>query len=89
MTTHTPSIGEQAEALQAGSAARRPVDVTAAFAAEQAALDARGVPKDVAAPGTLMPDGELLDVNGAPTSLARLRQGRPAVVVLAAVDAVS
>ena len=28
-----------------------------------------------------MPDGDLLDVHGAPTSLARLRGGRPAVVV--------
>jgi peroxiredoxin len=44
-------------------------------------LDARGVPELVLMPGSVMPDGDLLDVHGAPTSLARLRDGRPAVVV--------
>jgi peroxiredoxin len=58
-----------------------PTDVIAAFTADQSALDARGVPQNVAAPGSVMPDGDLLDVHGAPTSLARLRAGRPAVVV--------
>ncbi|MCV7208845.1 peroxiredoxin-like family protein [Mycolicibacterium canariasense] len=81
MTTHTPTISEQAHAVAAGSAARLPADVVSAFTAEQAALEARGVPLDVVAAGTGMPDGELLDVHGAPTSLTRLRDGRPAVVV--------
>jgi peroxiredoxin len=36
----------------------------------------------VAAPGTAMPEVELLDGHGAPTSLTRLRADRPAVVVL-------
>jgi peroxiredoxin len=81
MTTHTPTIAEQAEALAAGSAAAMPAGISAAFAADQAALDARGVPAGVVAPGTVMPDGDLLDVHGAPTSLARLRNGKPAVVV--------
>jgi peroxiredoxin len=58
-----------------------PADVIAAFTADQSALDARGVPQNVAAPGSMMPDGDLLDVHGAATSLARLRAGRPAVVV--------
>jgi peroxiredoxin len=58
-----------------------PTDVVAAFTADQSALDARGVPQNVAAPGSMMPDGDLLDVHGAATSLARLRAGRPAVVV--------
>jgi peroxiredoxin len=58
-----------------------PADVIAAFTADQSALDAQGVPQNVAAPGSVMPDGDLLDVQGAPTSLARLRAGRPAVVV--------
>ena len=74
MTTHTPTIGEQAEALASASAAKMPEEIVGAFAADQAALDARGVPNDVVAPGTVMPDG-------APTSLAQLRDGRPAVVV--------
>src|SRR5260370_33174627 len=81
MTTHTPSIGEQAQALASGSAAAMPADIRDAFAADQAALQARGVPRDVAVPGTVMPDGDLIDVHGAPTSLAQLRDGRPAVVV--------
>ena len=81
MTTHTPAIGEQAEAMIAGSAAAMPAEIMGAFAADQAALQAGGVPKDVAAPGAVMPDADLLDVYGAPTSLARLRDGRPAVVV--------
>jgi peroxiredoxin len=81
MTTHTPTIGKQAEAMSRASAAAMPAEVMAAFADDQAALDARGVPKDVASPGTVMPDGELLDAYGSPTSLAALRDGRPAVVV--------
>lgn len=81
MTTQTPTIAEQAEALAAGSASAMPADITAAFAADQAALDARGVPDDVVAPGTVMPDTDLLDVHGAATSLAQLRNGKAAVVV--------
>lgn len=56
-------IAERAEAMAAAGAATMPVDVGSAFAAEQAALDARGVPTGVATPGTTMPDAELLDVN--------------------------
>lgn len=81
MTMHTPTISEQARAMATSAAARMPTDVIAAFTADQSALDARGVPQNVAAPGSVMPDGDLLDVHGAPTSLARLRAGRPAVVV--------
>ena len=38
-------------------------------------------PAGVVEVGTLMPDGDLLDVNGKPTTLAVTRAGRPAVVV--------
>jgi peroxiredoxin len=82
MTTQTPSIAEQAQATAAESAARLPAEVRSAFAADQAALDARGVPTGVATPGTTMPDAELLDVKSEVTTLARMRAGRPAVVVL-------
>jgi peroxiredoxin len=68
MTTQTPSIGEQTHAFMAGLA-------------EQVNLDDAGVPTGVSASGALMPDGELLDVRGAATSLAQVRAGRPAVVV--------
>jgi peroxiredoxin len=81
MTLPTPTITEQARALADASATRLPAYAIAAFTADQVALEARGVPQNVVAPGTAMPDGDLLDVHGAATSLARLRGGRPAVVV--------
>jgi peroxiredoxin len=81
MATPTSTISDQARALATASAERLPADVIAAFTADQAALDARGVPELVLTPGCAMPDSDLLDVHGAPTSLARLRDGRPAVVV--------
>ena len=81
MTTQTPSIGEQTHAFMAGPGAAMPAEVMGTFVAEQVNLDDAGVPTGVSAPGALMPDGELLDVRGAPTSLAQVRAGRPAVVV--------
>ena len=81
MATPTSTISDQARALATASAERLPADVIAAFTADQSALEARGVPQTVVAPGSVMPDGQLLDVHGAPTTLARLRGGRPAAVV--------
>ena len=81
MKTQATSIGAQAQAYLAGPAAALPTEVMDAFAAERADLDAAGVPTGVSAPGAPMPDGELLDVRGAATSLAQIRAGRPAVVV--------
>ena len=81
MATPTSTISDQARALATTSAERLPADVIAAFTADEAALEARGVPPTVLAPGSVMPDGDLLDVHGAPTSLAQLRGGRRAVVV--------
>jgi peroxiredoxin len=81
MTTQTPNIGEQAQAFLAGPATAMPAEVMSAFVAEHVLLDDAGVPAGVSAPGVLMPDGELLDVRGATTSLAQVRAGRPAVVV--------
>ena len=62
-------------------AAQAPPDALSAFGAEQADLDAAGVPDGVARPGTPMPDGDLVQVDGAPTTLGELRDGRAAVVV--------
>lgn len=56
-------------------------DVMAVFSAEQAALAEAGVPDGVAAVGSRLPDGDLLDVEGAVTSVRRAMDGRPAVVV--------
>jgi peroxiredoxin len=75
------TIAEQADDVLTDAAAMMPAHVVTAFAAERAALDASGVPAGVVAPGTVMPDGDLLDAHGASTSLARLRHGHPAVVV--------
>ena len=81
MTTQTQSIEEQTQAFVMGAAAAMPADVMDAFVAEQVSLDAAGVPTGVSAAGAVMPDGDLLDIHGAPTSLAQVRGGRPAVVV--------
>lgn len=82
MAAHTPTIAEQAQAHSTESASTLPVNVGSAFAAEQRVLDAGGVPAGVATSGTAMPDAELLDVTCELTTLARMRAGRPAVVVL-------
>jgi peroxiredoxin len=76
-----PTIAAQLDDLTAGAAKHLPADVLNAFVAEQARLDAGGNPAGVAAPGTPMPDGQLLDVKGEPASLAATRQGGPAVIV--------
>jgi len=81
MTIHITGSGEPEHAIATGPAGAMLADIMAAFAAEQADLDAGGVPGGVAAPGSPMPAGELLDVQGVPTTLAQVRVGRPAVVV--------
>lgn len=62
-------------------AAAIPAEALVAFRAEQAQLEAAGVPSGVPGPNTPMPDGELLDANGRASSLTRVRNGRPAAVV--------
>jgi peroxiredoxin len=81
MTTQTPSIEEQTQAFVTGAAAAMPAEIMDTFVAEQVSLDAAGVPTGVMAAGAGMPDGDLLDIYGAATSLAQVRAGRPAVVV--------
>jgi peroxiredoxin len=76
-----PTIADQVAALEADLAPQLPAEVLQAFAAEHADLDASGVPEGVAEVGTAMPDADLLDVEGGPTTLAAARAGRPAVVV--------
>jgi len=81
MTTAQPTIAAQVAAFSTGAAAQLPPEAVSAFAAEQSGLDAAGLPAGIAAPGVPMPDGALLDVHGAPTTLTAARHGRPAVVV--------
>jgi peroxiredoxin len=68
--------------MEAGMADRLPGEVLEVFGAERKRLAAAGLPEGIVRPGTPMPDGDLLDVHGAPASLAAVRAGRPAVVVL-------
>jgi hypothetical protein len=51
MATHTPTIAEQAQTYAVESTASMPGDMSSAFAAERAALQAHGV----AAPGSAKP----------------------------------
>jgi peroxiredoxin len=79
--TTSRTIAEQVETLNETMASQAPAEILGRFAEEQAGLDAAGVPAGIARPGAVMPDGDLLDVLGAPTGLARTRNGKPAVVV--------
>ena len=56
-------------------------DVAEAFAAEQRDLAVAGLPSVAAGAGDRMPDGNLLDVAGQPTSLAEALGSRPGVIV--------
>jgi peroxiredoxin len=67
--------------MHASMAAEPPDEVMGAFGREQAALAAEGLPDGIAEPGTGIPDADLLDVQGAPTTLYAATGGRPAVLV--------
>lgn len=75
------TIADQVEAMHTATAGRLPAEVLAEFGKEQAELNTAGVPAGVVAPGGPMPDGELLDAHGEPTTLAKITAGKPAVVV--------
>jgi len=75
------TIAEQVIVLKERMAGRSPAEIAGVFDAEQAGLDAAGVPLGIAAVGTAMPDGDLFDVNGEATDLAAIRDGSAAVVV--------
>ncbi len=80
MTSTSVSIVEQVSSFEALAATQLPADVWATFSALQTALTAAGVPTHVAAPGTPLPDVELIDAHGAATSLHAVTAGRPAVL---------
>jgi hypothetical protein len=75
------TIAARVALAQPQFAERLPAEVGAAFGAELNRLVAEGVPAAVATPGTVMPDGDLLDASGQATTLTAVRAGRPAVVV--------
>ncbi|TDP96721.1 peroxiredoxin-like family protein [Labedaea rhizosphaerae] len=78
--TETP-IADQSTVLQETMAGQLPAEVLAAFGAERAEFAAAGIPSGVATPGTDLPDADVLDVHGNPTTLRAALAGRPAVVV--------
>jgi peroxiredoxin len=79
--TAESTIADRVAEMHASMAAQPPNEVMGAFGREQAALSDARVPDGVAAPGTLIPDAELLDVHGSPTTLYAVTAGRPAVLV--------
>ena len=81
MTTIDTTIADRVAAAQPQFAARLSPEVRATFGADLTRLVTEGVPAGVATPGTPMPDGDLLDAFGRPTTLTAVRAGRPAVVV--------
>src|SRR5215468_9242631 len=80
MTSPT-TIAEEVEVLHQGLVGQVPDQVLSTFFAEQKMLDAAGVPEAAAKAGSAMPDGDLLDAQGQPTTLSAARAGKPAVVV--------
>ena len=80
--TNSTTIADRVATMQDGIAGQIPDEVLNAFSADQAGLDARGIPDGVAQPGDSLGDFDLLDVHGAPTTLSTELGGRTAVVVL-------
>ncbi len=75
------TIAEQVAEHHDASAGRLSADIAEAFAAEQRGLAAAGLASATAGPGDRMPDGNLLDVSGQPTSLAQALGSGPSVIV--------
>lgn len=71
------TIAEQVRELRAGATPNATSDL---FLAEQKALD-EVAPPDVLSVRSAMPDGDLLDAEGTPTTLRRVLGGSPGVVV--------
>ena len=81
MTTSSVSITDRARALRVASADRLSEPVLAAFDAEIAALQQAGLPRDIADVGAVLPDVDLLDVAGQPTTLYTATGSKPVVLV--------
>ena len=79
--TITSTIAEQVADHHRVSAGQLPAGVAEAFASEQRDLAAASEPLGAAQPGAKLPDGQLLDVAGQPTSLAETLAGKAAVIV--------
>jgi peroxiredoxin len=80
MTSPSTIAGRVAK-MHAAAAATPSADVTAAFRREQAMLATGGLPRGIAAAGTVLPDAELLDPYGAATTLYAATGNGTAVAV--------
>jgi peroxiredoxin len=80
MTTSS-TISERVAQMHATMGAQPHGEVMGAFAREQAGLAAGGLPAGIAPAGTDLPDAELLDVHGAPTTLSEVAGGGTSVLV--------
>jgi peroxiredoxin len=79
--TNPSTITERVAEMRAVKPAQPPSEAMSAFDREQAELAAAGVPAGVAPVGTVLPDAELLDVHGAPTTLYAAVGGGTSVLV--------
>jgi peroxiredoxin len=79
--TTDQTIAAQVDDHHRASAGQLPAEVAAAFAAEQRDLAAAAAPAGAARPGDRLPDGNLLDVTGHPTTLSEAIGSRAAVIV--------
>jgi peroxiredoxin len=77
----TTTIAEQVPAVRAKLSESIPADAFNAFASEQEGLRRDGLPDGAATPGSPLPDADLLDATGAPTTLTAARGGKTSVVV--------
>jgi Redoxin len=76
------TIADRVAKMHEVMAGQIPDEILGAFVAEQAGLDARGIPTGIAEPGDTLGDFDLLDMHGAPTTASTALGGRTAVVVL-------
>ena len=67
--TSPSTIAQRVVEMQATIAAEPPAEAMSAFAREQAELAAGGAPAGIAPAGTILPDADLLDMHGTPTTL--------------------
>jgi peroxiredoxin len=77
----TPTIATKVNEFNTGFTAQIGPELTGVFDAEQISLREAGVPDGVITVGDRLPDARLLDLRGAEVELARLVEGRPAVLV--------
>jgi peroxiredoxin len=76
----TVSVTDRIAAFEAKAASEFPAEALAVFGAERAQQGGRS-PRPAPISGSRMPDGDLLDAHGNPTTLTAARAGKPAVVV--------